>query len=190
MRILSTYERALAALEQPTQRSAEISYPGWCEDRPAEQPVEIERPTAIYRTWIRRLDSGTFTKSECGQWAHAVLPLSEDQSPGGLRTNLRPKEARDLRERMATRGGVALTSEHVAQGVEWICSRAGRKGLPTWAVDGFERFSFQGDGLDNSNGYRTQYTPLWRLHTVDGRAIDYTAWSWQSGKDGVYWRDA
>lgn len=138
--------------------------------------------TRIYKTWVERILSGTFTRGECNQWAQAVVPLSEDLPPGGKRTVLEPHEARGLRQLMWHRGGVRLHDDHTQQGLKWIKTHEDQ--FPEGMLDRFSHFTFQGDAYDiDTSGWRPQCIPTWRIHLQDGTMIDYTAIGWQTGQE-------
>ena len=52
-----------------------------------------------------------------------------------------------------------------------------------WCRDGFERFTFTGEGIDIGNDYVSHYVPVWRVHGTAGETLDYYAAAWQSGRD-------
>lgn len=129
--------------------------------------------TPIYRRWCKRIDSNAFTMSECRQFAQAVLPLSEDLPAGGKRTNLEPHEARALRQRIWNLGGIRLDEATTKVGLDWL-RRYGTKtlGIPAEAIDHFDHFTFEGDG---HKGH-----PMFVLHTIHGREIEYHRVPWQA----------
>lgn len=150
------------------------------------QPVEA-RTSTIYRTWVSRIDSGVFTKGQCQQWAHVVIPLSESEEPrGGSRTKLDDYEACDLLKRLVARGGVHLTDEHTHKGLEWL-ERYAAKRLPDLPANWRERFShflYVGDGRSYGMSRWKNYVPVWRIVLTDGEAWDYYALSWQAPERG------
>jgi len=143
--------------------------------------------TNIYRTWCKRIESGTFTKSQCQQWAKAVVPIARGWRPEGKATVLTPNEASDLMTRMeqTERGGVTLTTGHTRQGVEWL--RRDGTVLSTEELDKFSYFEFRGemDYMDWGTYFTPQgprgCIPVWRIVLMDGTAIDYSAQAWQAG---------
>ena len=139
----------------------------------------------IYREWVRRIESGVFSKGQCQQWAAVVYPLSESIEPRGKRTNLKDWEARELCQMLWDRGGVSITADHSAQGVAWMQSKRVRDTFPAWALEEFEKFSYQGDAADIGHGGWPQYIPVWRVHARDGRWLDYYNGSWQSQEPGA-----
>lgn len=142
----------------------------------------------IYQTWCDRIDSGIFTKGQCQQWAHAVYALSVDEMPSGATTKLDNAEARQLRTRLRE-NPVGLTSDHTAQGLDWLRKYASKR-LPNLPADvygeRFSRFVFRGEAVDCTagQGWRTFYSPVWRIITTDGAAWDYYATAWQGGRLG------
>lgn len=136
--------------------------------------------TSAYRNWQERIDSGTFTKAQCGQFARAVFRLAEGEEARGFRTTLTADEAQRLVAALKARGGVRLTQEHTEQGLSWI-TKYGAKvvGLPSEAVDGFSHFLFVGNAVID----RYMTAPIWRIVLKDGRCIDYWTTAWQAGND-------
>lgn len=142
----------------------------------------------IYRDWCDRIDSGTFTPGQCRQWAQAVFALAQGDMPGGMRTNLTGDDARTLLECITARGGVRLTREHEAKGIDWLIKYAAKRlpNLPSDIMERFSHFLFLGSAVDarGGQGYRSQYVPVWRIVTTDGEEWDYYATSWQGGVAG------
>lgn len=144
----------------------------------------------IFRTWLARIDSGVLTKAQCQQFCRVVNTQVLGYDPQGHRTNLTPGEAERLWDVIHDRGGVLLTPEHEAQGVEWLRKYGQRKlNLPQAALDDFHHFSFQGDAELTSNGYWVQAAPVWRIHTNAGRRFDYFCNSWQNGNPRAEWTE-
>lgn len=145
-------------------------------------------PTNAFRTWQNRIDSGVFTKAQCNQFAAAVSRLAMELEPRGRRTSLTLDEARNLRTLLRERGGVALTPSHRAQGYEWLRNNYHRLNIPSEVVENFSHFTFQGD-LQRV-GPHLSY-PMWRVHMIDGRAIDYYYSPWQAfGEGGWRWAES
>jgi hypothetical protein len=151
--------------------------------------TQTTKTSTIYRTWCDRIDSGTFTKGECGQWAHAVLPIMNGERGGGFRTNLTQVEAITLADRLRRHWGVDLTAEHTEQGLAWL-ERFASKRLPMLPSDWrarFRAFRYMGTGERYDNGY----VPIWRIVLDTGEVgevelWDYYANSWQSGRREDY----
>lgn len=138
--------------------------------------------STIFRTWVRRIESGTFGHGQCLQWAKAVVPLSKGKPAGGMRTNLTTEEASELMRIIHAADGVRLEREHSETGERWMRKPEFAKVFPAWALESFDRFSFQGDAIDISANYGQCYVPIWRVHGTDGQTLDYYAASWQSGR--------
>lgn len=143
-------------------------------------------PTSIYRKWLTRLEDGVFSASQCRQWAHAVAPMAMDFKPMGARTNLRPHEARSLREFMHDRNGVALDAESTDRGLDWLRRNHSDIKLPSSTVGDiladFERFSFHGQAYllyGASESELDASYPMWRVH-FDDRVIQYWRSPWQA----------
>lgn len=127
--------------------------------------------TPIFRTWVRRIDSGVLTKSQIQQFA---------RYPGGKSTNLTPDEHATLTAMLEARP-VRLTDDHTRQGIEWL-TRYGAKRverLPAWAVERFSHFTYDGETYDIGTGGWPNKLPVWTIHTLDGRRVKYIANAWQ-----------
>ncbi len=134
----------------------------------------------IFKTWMNRIESGIFTKSQCQQWASAVVPLSNGDRPRGKATRLTPSEARQLRSAIVRRGGGKLTVEHTNQGMRWLGNGgAERVGLPSDWLARFRGFYFDGRSVNIQPNWGV-YVPLW-LVDLDNEVWAYYAASWQSG---------
>lgn len=142
--------------------------------------------SSIYKKWDARIDDGVFTKYQCQQWCHTVVPLSLHQESSGKKTNLDPDEALTLRVKLDyTEVGVLLTDEHTKYAREWLAKNW--KHFPAWVQGDFGWFSFDG-GAHNINvdtGRRPVYTPVWRIHGLHGETLDYSAMAWQTSKSGI-----
>lgn len=84
---------------------------------------------------------------------------------------------------MRRRGGVSLERDHSEYGRAWMLKRGNVERFPAWCREGFERFSFQGEGIDIGTDYVSHYVPVWRVHGTAGETLDYYAAAWQSGRD-------
>lgn len=138
-------------------------------------------PTRISRTWEHRIRSGVLTKYQTVQFNNCLVPLAEGYAANGHRSALTAHEARGLREILWQQGGVTLTDEHTAQGIDWL--RKNRRHFPDAAIDRFSHFTYQGDGYliaESQWGNHARYMPVWRIHTTDGRLLDYAYTAWQS----------
>lgn len=148
--------------------------------------------TKAYKTWVDRIESGVFTKAQCGQFARAVVAIAEGGTSRGKRTNLTQEEARMLVDAIKFRGGVRLTSDHAEQGFRWF-ERYGRKVLGLGerfheeVVREFDHFTYNGEAADSGTTSFYVIVPVWRIHLRDGRMYDYYATSWQSGGDSRLW---
>lgn len=145
--------------------------------------MTTQTTTKIYRTWLERIDSGTFTAAECRQWCQAVARLAAHEPPRGKRTNLETAEAERLWDRLHDQGGVRLTEDHETQGRRWL-EKYGTKvlGIPADVLALFDHFSFHGDA--HLDGWATSL-PIWRVHLTDGRTFDYYNQAWQAGAYGA-----
>lgn len=129
-------------------------------------------PTKSYRTWRERLESGRLTKSECQQFAHAIVRRHLGLTPRGRHINITPEECDQLVCQIRA-NPVSLTPEHTAQGLAWLRDR-GVKALdmPPETVTAFSHFSWDGTvALGN-------YT-VWTVHLTDGRVVRYWNATWQ-----------
>jgi hypothetical protein len=140
--------------------------------------------SSIYRTWMERIFSGEFSKSQAQQWAHVVWPLSRGEGARGKRTNLTVEEAEKLLQTLVARGGVKLTESHTKQGLGWIADRRNRDAFPAWVHEDFSHFLFLGQGYNTSLTSWAQYTPIWRIVGNHGQVLDYAASAWQTGATG------
>lgn len=135
----------------------------------------------IYKVWQERIASGTFTKSECQQYAAVIARTLKGREPRGKRTNLTLDMCIMIDAILRQNQGVTLTEEHTAQGLAWIGSRQGRaffgENAQQHILSAFDHFRFMGDAEIGPNNS----TPVWRimLKWGDGRMIDYTTASWQ-----------
>jgi hypothetical protein len=73
-----------------------------------------------------------------------------------------------------------ITQEQTTKGLDWILANRRRKILKDaftatdWSIiDNFGRFYFMGL-KSSSNGYRTFWTRVYRVQTMDGSCFDYT----------------
>lgn len=151
------------------------------------------KPSPACRRWIDRIDTGTFTQSECRAFARNVFPVA---APGFLRlppvTTLTADEAETLVGTILT-DGVRLTAEHAAIGLAWLHRYGARpstwwgRPFPTDRLATFSHFTFHGIGWDpDDHGYSS--VPLYRVHFTDGgRSIDYWRRAWQSGGGAEWW---
>lgn len=161
--------------------------------------------TSIYRTWLRRLGSGTITQAEARQYVQAVIPLASGLPPSGRRTNLTVEEAQALGAIFRDDGlQLNLTPEHTQKGLDWL-RKYGSRALvqhsyldhgdpnpapplpfPTNLLTSFSRFTFNGCGYVRSKEfggrqYVTDALPVWRVHFGEGTpTIDYYCGPWQS----------
>ena len=143
-----------------------------------------------FMEWARRLESGTFTHSQCRQWCRVVIPTSRGEEHYSRSSLTRP-ECTELRTRMRIRHGVGITEEHAAKGRDWIRKNARRLGIAPEIAENIAGFRFLGDGYDIGNRFRSYYVPVWRLRTTDGREFDYAAPPWQAraGAESFYWSE-
>lgn len=136
--------------------------------------------SAIYRTWVARIDSGVFTKAQCRQWANAVYPLARGGQARGAKTNLTQEEAGLLTSHMYRAGGVRLTPAHEAQGIDWLRKYGTRQvGVPKDVIDNFDHFTFHGQASDIGHRWE-HWVPVWRIHCTDGHSVDYFTVAWQA----------
>lgn len=145
---------------------------------------DIETPpasdtTRIYRVWCDRIDSGRFSKGQCGQFTQTAARMTAGLEARGHATNLRSAEGRLLMRRLHTWGGVRLEPEHTEQGLAWL-ERYGRKvlDLPDGILALFSHFTYHGDQAP-TGPHMNSSLPVWRVHLTTGRAFDYYNAAWQ-----------
>lgn len=139
-----------------------------------------EKRSPAFKTWENRIQSSTFSKGQCQQFAAAVVPLSQGAHPGGKRTNLSQEEASDLLALVRKAGGVRLEERHELEGRRWLTLYAAKRlALPESVLENFSHFSYQGGAV--------RHLPVWRIHLSDGRSVDYYASAWQSGDSEAAW---
>lgn len=132
---------------------------------------------SIFETWVQRIQSGTFTKSQCSQFATAIATRAVHNNPGGKATNISHDAAKTLCELIAA-NPVRLTEEHETQGIKWLLL-SGKKvlNLPSDVMDHFDHFEYSGRAT--IAGYRGG-VPVWDIITDDGRTIHYSVAAWQT----------
>lgn len=147
--------------------------------------------SAAFHRWVKRIDSGVFTKTECRAYARLVWPIAHDLC-GNLemrQTHLVPDEALKLCEMMTIRGGVRLTEDHTEQGLKYLKSRRGHQVLGLvihpYVVERFDHFRYMGAACWLNDQV---FHPVWRVVMTTGDVFDYAVPSWQSGQSvGIVW---
>lgn len=139
-----------------------------------------------YDTWMARIEGNAFTKAQATQWAHAVSTRAAHVPPIGKKTNLTTEEAETLWDLIQP--GVRLHPNAEHNGRKWL-ERWGTKKLeiPDTIIVAFDHFTFHGhaeietEASTTGPGVWTRASfPIWRIHTTDGREIDYYAVPMQS----------
>jgi hypothetical protein len=139
---------------------------------------------SIFDTWVQRIQSGTFTKSQCQQFATAIATRANGERPGGKNTNISNEAAKTLCNIIAA-NPVRLTEEHEIQGCKWLL-KYGKKvlQLPPDVMDHFDHFEFSGRATIAS--WRGG-VPVWDIITDDGRTIHYSVAAWQTTTSHSPW---
>lgn len=139
-----------------------------------------------FDNWLERIERNAFTHAQACQWAHAVSTRAAHVPPLGKKTNLTTEEAEQLWDLIQPGVRLAANAEH--NGRKWL-ERWGTKKLqiPDTIIVAFDHFTFHGhaeistDAYTSGPGVWTKSSfPIYRIHTTDGREIDYFAVPMQS----------
>lgn len=154
-------------------------------------------PTAIHRTWMRRIAEPRIEHHHVIQLVRCVYPLSRGQRPGGHRTALVRAEAgeivAELMRRRAVDGGIRATDENEARGRSWLTENRRRLKLPDVDFRSILEFRLVGfHEYESEFGFHVE--PAWRCLFPDGSMLDYAPGAWQRGLAGrkgrpdAWWR--
>lgn len=132
--------------------------------------------SSIFRTWRKRVESGTFTKAQCNRWAKvgSRLAFGDEISQWTDTGNLTADEAAEINRLIRLAGGMRLTEEHDRQGREWLRQYGVKRlGITKEMAEQVDHFTY--DGLNRLS------RPVWTVHTTDGRKWRYFSLAWQAG---------
>jgi hypothetical protein len=139
----------------------------------------------MHEEWKDRIRSGVLTKAQIQRIYNEIWARGMGRPTFVRAASLSDEECANL-VKMIRLVEPHVTQTQADQGNAWLRKNGKKLGMPesVYKNDAYS-FRFVGCKLVYSNGFRTQYSPIY-VGEYDGFELRYTASAWQTGRTDTY----